>query len=142
MRSFVWAQVGRHAVLESIEADSDNELDRRPRINRAFSAAKDRVALFCPVSLISNSGFWDEGRRDSATSHQLRIPSRPPGLFRNHLDLRLDTICRRLDSEVKRLNALPEFERATDQRLNVDSARTHERQCARIDVSVSEHRLD
>ena len=41
-------------------------------------------------------------------------PSRPPGLFRAHLDLRLDAICRRLDSEVKRLNALPEFERSTD----------------------------
>jgi hypothetical protein len=49
-------------------------------------------------------------------------------LFGNHLNLCFHAIWRHLQSEVERLNAILELESATDQRLNVNFARTHQGQ--------------
>jgi len=82
-----------------------------------FLAWRSISASSQPVRFIGLSTFWGTDMRPGVS-----ILFCLSLLSLNHLDLHLDTIYRGLDSEVKRLNALPEFERAADQQLNVDTA--------------------
>ncbi len=66
------------------------------------------------------------------------VPSSPEC----QLNLRFHAIWGHFHREVECLDAVLKFKGATDQRLNVDLARTHQRQGSRINVSIPEHRLN